>query len=121
MVEIVTEKEVQIDTLVTQFSNIITDAASSLLKFRLFKPKKKRKRKQLWFDICFLLQREVRWLGRRIQNNPDNHEQTEVSFFFSIEKKNKKLIKQKKKEFIHSLLNKLSEMNEKDPKAFWRL
>ena len=59
MVEL--EKEVQIDLLKAKFSNIILDAATSSLKFRLFKPKKKRRRKQIWFDNnCLFLQRELR-------------------------------------------------------------
>ena len=47
MVELDTEKEVQIDLLTAKFSNIITDAATSPFKFKLFKPKEKRRRKQI--------------------------------------------------------------------------
>ena len=119
MVELDPEKEVQTDLLTAKFSNIIIDAATSSLKFKLFKPKDKRRRKQIWFDHnCLFLQRELRKLGRRIQSNPDNHDQKVTSF--QLRKRYKKLIKQKKKDFMHTLLTQLSDMNEKDPKAFWK-
>ena len=40
--------------------------------------------------------------------------------FFQLRKRYKKLFKQKKKYFKHSFLTHLSDMNEKDPKAFWK-
>ena len=41
MVKLDTDKEVQIDLLAATFSNIIIDAATSSVKFKFFKPKKK--------------------------------------------------------------------------------
>jgi hypothetical protein len=65
-----------INQMTKQFTDSIIDIATSCVKYKLNKKlKNKNKRKQEWFsNNCELMRKDVRRLGKKVQNNPYNHD-----------------------------------------------
>ena len=110
-----------IDSLVRDFSKIVTDVASDSVKFKSHIPKKrKRKRKQKWFNgNCFIFRREVRKLGKEVQKDPLNN--TNRQNFCRAKKEYKKFIKTCKKEFYENLFSQIDMYENKNSSALWKI
>ena len=62
------------------------------------------------------MKRELRNLGKRIQQNPNNPDIK--NNYFRLLKEYKKTVKSTRKQFYNSMINKLDMLHENDPKAF---
>ena len=111
-----------VNKAVNDFNDILTDAARCSLKFvhprikrKINKPKNKR-----WFekDVSVLRKELIKWshlLDKFPNDNSIRHER------YKINKKYKRLIKVKKREFRAKLCDKIISLQHSDPKQFWKL
>ena len=79
-------------------------------------------KKKKWFDRdCYGLRKEVIRLGRKMCRSKVTHEQRIV--FFSNKRELRKLLKfkKKKKEFRQNILSQLNNLEENNPKQYWKL
>jgi hypothetical protein len=65
-----------INQMTKQFTDSVIDTATSCVKYKLNKKlNNKNKRKQEWFsNNCELMRKDVRRLGKKVQNNPYNYD-----------------------------------------------
>ena len=115
-----TESNLCIDEMLSKVENILTSAAHGALKERKTVHSKSKIKKKKWFDRdCYGLRKEVVRLGRKLCKSKVTHEQRTV--FFSKKKELRKLVKFKKKEFRQNILNQLNNLEENNPKQYWKL
>ncbi|XP_013384075.1 uncharacterized protein LOC106154306 [Lingula anatina] len=107
-----------------ELQNILCNAANKSLAKR--KPprngtnKTKRVKKHPWFDgTCAEIRRNIKHLGKLLQNNPGNNFVAHT--YHEASRKYKQLIKRKKREHKDFLLKRLLENEEKNPKEFWEV
>lgn len=72
-----------------------------------------------WFDSeCFYARKELRRLARLLHANPYNHS---LFIKFRTQRKSlKRLLNQKKRKMRQTLLNKLDQLHDNNPRAFWK-
>ena len=107
--------------MLSKVENILNSAAQRALKERKIGSKSKPKKKK-WFDRnCYALRKEVMRLGRKLCRSKVTHE--ERMLFFSKKKKKelRKIVKFKKKEFRQNILDQLNNLEENNPKHYWKL
>jgi len=116
----VNDPDGDIDNLTEELTNIMVKAAKKSFQFKHFKHnKKKKKNKHEWSNgNCFFMKRELRNLGKRMQQNPNNPDIK--NNYFRLLKEYKKTVKSTRKQFYNSMINKLDMLHENDPKAFWK-
>ena len=73
-----------------------------------------------WFDKeCLSTKNNIRHLENKLKENPgDRRIRTEL---FTQKKKLQKLVRNKKRQYKQSIINKMSNINNKDEKQFWKL
>jgi len=110
-----------INTLSTNLNNIILKSANKCFYFKIFINKKngKKRYKKKWFNgNCLFMKRELNNLGKKLQQNPKDHN---INYnYHRLRKEYKKLLKDTKRNFLKSVVSKLDSLHEKDPKAFWK-
>lgn len=112
--------EVDIETLTNQFSGIINLSAQKSAKFRIYSShKRKKKFKKKWYNNnCYIMKRELRKLGKRLQMNSNNFD---LKFaFHKLKKEYNKTIKMTKNLFYKQIIEQLDTLHENDPKTFWK-
>ena len=115
-----TESNLCIDEMLSKVENILKSAADGALKQRRNIYSKSKRKKKKWFDRdCYILRKDVLRLGRKMCRSKATHEQRTV--FFSKKKELRKLVKFKKKEFRQNILNQLNNLEENNPRQYWKL
>ena len=113
------ETDVCIDEMPSKVENVLNFAAQRALKERKIGSKSKPKKKK-WFDRnSYALRKEVIRLGRKLYRSKVMPE--ERMLFFSKKKELRKMGKFKKKEFRQNILNQLNNLEENNPKQYWKL
>ena len=111
---------VDIETLTYQFSGIVNLSAQKSAEFRIYSGHKKKKRfKKKWFNNnCYIMKRELRKIGRRLQMHSNNFD---LKFaFHKLKKEYNKMLKMTKNLFYKTIVEHLDTLHENDPKAFWK-
>jgi len=108
----------QVNEMVSKFSEILRDVADSTVKKVNLRKKKPLGVKKKWYDVdCNSLKKAVRELAKKMKmgNGQDRIR------FFTRKKEYTKLLKFKKKEYKNKLMNRMNELNTKNPKEYWGL
>ena len=113
------ETVVCIDEMLSKVENVSNSAAQRALKERKIGSKSKTKKKK-WFDRnCYALRKEVIRLGRKLCRSKVTHE--ERMLCFSKKKELRNMVKFQKKEFRQNILYQLNNLEENNPKQYWKL
>ncbi|MEW8544065.1 MAG: reverse transcriptase family protein [Candidatus Thiodiazotropha sp.] len=113
------ETVMDVDAMLSKVESILNSAAKLALKERKICTKSKTKKKK-WFDRdCYALRREVLSLGRKLCRSTVTHEQRML--FFSKKKELRKMVKVKKRVFRQNILDQLNNLEENNPKQYWKL
>ncbi len=110
-----------ISLAVGDFTSILVDAGIGSFRLKRGKhlSKKRTKNSKAWFDSqCHFLRREVRSTKRRVLANP-YCDQTK-QYYLDVCRKYKRLLKTKQKEAKDQLVNKLVQLADVNPNAFWK-
>ena len=108
-----------INLAVTQLEDLLLSAGKQSLKIRKLNKSTPSKHKK-WFDkTCKVTKKEVRNLGTALCKDPNNSYLR--GKLFALNKKYRKLVKSKKQEFKQDIINQLSNLSDKCPKAYWQL
>lgn len=116
----VDDNDIGIDTLTVQFTNIIHLSALKCAKFRTYRRYKNKKSfKKKWFNNnCYIMKRELRKLGRRLQIDSNNYN---LKFaFHKLKKEYNKTLKWTQHKFFKSIIEQLDTLHENEPKTFWK-
>ena len=117
------DNDLDINSLVNDFTEIITKASRKCIPLKKQKKKSSKTRvtqKQKWFDNnCYRLKRELRNLGKLISTQPNDPFIRHM--FFTKKKEYKKLIRKLKRKFHSETLNKINSIADSNPKEFWNL
>ncbi|CAG2240208.1 unnamed protein product [Mytilus edulis] len=114
-----------IDFLVNKTNEIYLEAAKKSVSFKANLKKsimqrhtKKAKPKKVWMsNDCLLLRKEVRSLGNRLAKAPNNNALRLT--YCNCKREYNKLKNKLKKDFFHSLIKQINEINPKNTKEFW--
>ena len=113
--------ETKIEDIVSEFTELITDAAKSCqpLYRKKCKHKKKYKSKK-WFDkSCWNLKKVILQCAKQVASHPDCP--ILRGKLFTLKKQYKKLVKFKKKKFKNEILEKIQTLETTNPKDYWKL
>ncbi|CAG2226863.1 unnamed protein product [Mytilus edulis] len=113
----VNDPEKDINTLTEHLTNIMIKAAKKSFKFKLFKKKKKKKKHNWYNGNCFIMKKELRNLGKKMQQYPNNAHIR--SNFHRLRKEYNKSLKLARQKFVNDLVTKLDTLHENNPKLFW--
>ena len=111
-----------VDHLVDEFTEILSDSCERILPFKKQKKTKKNmsKQNQKWYNNdCYVLKKNLRNLGNLLTMYPDNTFLRHL--FFAKEKKYKRFIKKQKRHFHSALLDKIDALADNNPKEYWKL
>lgn len=104
------------------FYNLLNTLAKNagLSKKNATSNKKKNKKCKKWYDSdCKTLCKKIKSLGRDIKGSPANH--VLIHSFNKTKKQYKKLLDRKKNEFRNHIFKSIENLQDNNPKAFWRL
>lgn len=108
-----------INNVVAKFSNIIISAANTSLKKRKFRKGNTKKTKK-WFDADLIkMKKTLDYKGKLFAKYPNDP--LVRGNFYKFRKSYSKLCKYKRKKYKSDLIEKLDNLFENDPKAYWSL
>ena len=111
--------ESDINMIVSNFSNVIISAANKSLKKRKISKGKLKKNKK-WFDIDLVkMKKTLDYKGKLYAKYPNDP--LVRGSFYKFRKNYNKLCKFKRKRYKADLIDKLDNLFENDPKAYWSL
>ena len=115
------EDQLGTDNFCKTLTDIITTTGKICLKtIRKNTRNKNKKHHKMGFDEeCKMMKKHLLQLGKLITKHPKD--QTIYGHFISQKKKFKKLVKQKFQESKEQILNEIMNLENKDPKKFWKL
>ena len=116
-------KQLDADSLVENFSEILSDTSQKILKITKQKNRNKNKnsckRRQKWYDEnCHSQKKNLRNIGSLLSKYPNDIYLRH--FFFAKKKEYKRTIQTQKRQFYNTILNKIEQSAENNPKEFWK-
>ena len=115
------DSQMEIDKLEERISSLLIDTADQVLVRRKKGDKQKRLKSSKWFNNpLHEMKRNLIRLGKQLIHY-NGRQNMERDTFFSLKKKYKRAVRVQKRKYKQDLLDKITYMEDRNPKIFWQL